>query len=170
MKQRVAIVLLLFATLMLIAQKSEGKSEGPLTCRDWQSKVDSNMNPEANFDPRALSDEAKIKGFECLLNLENNQSRARFSGATRMDVSQTFAPAKVNVAALFYISYVFTGRWDHSQAVALRGQEGRVDNASDIRRAYKSYRAWLSRVKRIGLAQAASGGLDPLTGSNVHWY
>jgi len=117
--------------------------------------------------------------MRCLLEAENDLRPAAISGAVRLEVSQTFAPAQVNLAALYAISYIYTGRYDHSAAVALRGEDASstdsrgsyvVTNASAVHRAYKAYRAWFTKVQQQGLAGAQKSGLQPLDGSGLRWY
>jgi hypothetical protein len=95
-----------------------------------------------------------------------------------LDISQTFAPPQVNLAALYAISYVYSGHYDHAGAVALRGDGASTTDSSGnyvtkpaaIRKAYNSYRAWFAKVRQLGLACANEKGLQPLEGSGLTWY
>lgn len=44
----------------------------------------------------SMSDEDKIRAISCLMALENDEDAASFGGAIRLNVSQTFAPARVS--------------------------------------------------------------------------
>ena len=126
----------------------------------------------------SLSEEEKLKAIQCFLDAENDLKPAAFSGATRFDVSQTFAPARVNLAALYAISYIYTGHFDHAAAVALRGEDASytdssgnyVTRPSAIHEAYRAYRAWFAKVRPIGLGKAKQSGLQPLDGTALRWY
>jgi hypothetical protein len=170
--------------------------EGTPRCRQWLEKVTEHpthaqakgVEPQSSAGPSTLSsdpwaiasltDTDKVAAIECLLGAENDQRPAGFSGATRLDISQTFAPARVNLAALYLISYMYSGHYDHAGAVALRGDDASyvdgkgnyVTTPSAIRRAYRSYRVWFAKVRRIGLAKAQQAGLQPLEGSGLRWY
>lgn len=125
----------------------------------------------------SLSSEAKLSAINCLLQAEDDHRPALMSGSTTKRTSQIFAPAQANLAALYMISYVFTGRQDHALAVALRGPsasitlEGRyVTKSEAIGTAYKSYRKWFQMVRRIGICEAREKLQDPLKGSGLYWY
>ena len=125
-----------------------------------------------------MSEGEKVRAIECLLKAEPDLRPAAFSGATRLDVSQLFAPATANLAALYAISYLYEGRFEHASAVALRGANASaadrngfyVTKPDAIHRAYAAYRAWFAHVKRMGIAGARQAGLSPLAGTELAWY
>ena len=116
-----------------------------------------------------MPEDDKLAGVACLLSLEKNQHPARFGGATASYVSQIYPEATTEVAALFYISYMFTGKWDHSLGVALRGRNGEINNPKDISLAYKNYRKWFKRVLSVGWKKSQDEGIVPLANGPVHW-
>jgi hypothetical protein len=126
----------------------------------------------------SLSEAKKLQAIECFLTVENDLRPAAFGGAVRFDVSQTFAQPHVNLAALYAISYIYSGRYDHAAAVALRGEDASytdssgnyVTKPSAIHKAYKAYREWFTKVRQLGLARAQEAGLQPLEGSGLRWY
>jgi hypothetical protein len=96
----------------------------------------------------------------------------------RLDVSQTFAPPHVNLAALYAISYIYSGHYDHAAAVALRGEGASTTDSSGnyvtkpaaVRKAYGFYRTWFAKVRQLGLTRAHEKGLQPLENSGLTWY
>src|SRR6266404_2893213 len=132
-----------------------------LSCRDWNSQVDRTVEPRARFDPLTLPVDEKLAGVACLLSLEKNQHPARFGGATASYVSQIYPEATTEVAALFYISYMFTEKWDHSLGIAVRGHKGRLNDPKDISLAYKEYRKWFKRVAAVGWKKSQEQGIVP---------
>ena len=165
-------------------------SGNSLACRQWLDKVARGPSRVPTEQPAAeggskavivtpasdpwgiasLADVDRLEAMRCLLEAENDLRPAAISGAVRLDVSQTFAPAQVNLAALYAISYIYTGRYDHSAAVALRGEDASstdsrgsyvVTNASAVHRAYKAYRAWFTSC---GVQR---GALAPPKGANI---
>jgi len=133
------------------------------------------------FDPwgvASLTEAEKLNAIQCLLAEEDDLRPGAFSGATRLDVSQLFAPTRANLAALYAISYVYSGRFDHASAIALRGDNAShsdahhfyVTNPSAVHKAYRAYRIWFSKVRRMGLAGARQAGVQPLGGTGLHWY
>lgn len=126
----------------------------------------------------SLTEADKLNAIQCLLAEENDLRPGAFSGVTRLDVSQLFAPTRANLAALYAISYVYSGRFNHASAIALGGDNAShsdahhlyVTNASAVHKAYRAYRIWFSRVRQMGLAGAQQAGLQPLDGTGLHWY
>jgi len=77
----------------------------------------------------------------------------------------------VEVAALYYISYLFTQKWDHADAIALVStKEDRLATDDDVANAYEAYEKWFARIKTIGLTEARKQKLDPLAGIDIRWY
>ena len=119
-----------------------------------------------------------MEAIECLLGEDNDLRPAAFGGSVRLEVSQTFAIPTANLAALYAISYIYSGHYDHAAAVALRGDDASftdsngnyVTKASAIQKAYKAYRAWFVKVREMGLASAQKSGLQPLEGTGLSWY
>jgi hypothetical protein len=136
----------------------------------------------APIDPdgvSSLTEPEIVAATGCLLALEEDTHDANFSGATWAGVSELFAfPTPINLAALYYISYLYTGNWKHGNAIALRGpgadasdMHGQyVTRQEAVHKAYASYRRWYEEVKRVGLARAREKKLDPLEGTGLWWY
>jgi hypothetical protein len=131
------------------------------------------------YDPdnvKALPDDDVLMAMECLLQLEKNNHKSTLGALARLEVSQIFGPVPINLAALYYVSYLYTQNWNHASAIALRGpgcEEGRweyVTRQKCVRTAYKAYRQWFAQVKEIGLERARASGLSPLKGAGLLWY
>lgn len=126
----------------------------------------------------SLSEAEKLQAIQCFLTLENDLRPAAFSGAVRFDVSQTFSQPPVNLAALYAISYIYTGRYNHAAAVALRGDDASFTDAAGnyvtkpnaVHEAYRAYRGRFAKVRKLGFARAQEAGLQPLDGSGLRWY
>jgi|GEM_PF-2909596 len=146
----------------------------PMTadCNYWRSLVDRSVEkPVTDQRIDESNSDTIIFGIRCLLTLQGNKNPARFSGVTRTDVSQTFDEATADVAALYYISYLYTGRFDHARAVALRDpQNGQFNSDRAIGLAFQAYKKWFGKVERIGLRRAREIALDPLKGAKTGWY
>ncbi len=130
-------------------------------------------------DRVAQLDEATVlAAIACLLQLQEDTRPANFMGVTWAGVSQTFDWAPMNLAALYYASYLFTCNWKHGNAIALRGPGAEVPESSNkyqtttwaIYKAYGSYRHWYQQLKAMGLANAREEKLDPLAGTGLYWY
>ena len=140
-------------------------------CQYWRSKVDATVtSPEKTPEADVTDPQIVLAGIECLLKIEGNKHPAKFSGAVNDEVSQIFPRATADVAALYYISFLYYQKWEHANAIALRGPDGEVNKSDDIREAYRSYRKWFEQVKRVGLAKARELKLEPLKDTKVHWY
>jgi hypothetical protein len=140
-------------------------------CQYWQSKVDAELR--ASFGDQKVDEtdpQVVMDGIACLLQMEGNKHPAKFSGATDYSVSQTFPHATTEVAALYYISYLYYQKWGHADAIALEDEQGEINSPEAIHGAYESYRKWFEEVRKIGLAQARVIKLDPLKDAKVRWY
>ena len=124
-----------------------------------------------NCSSENLSEADKLKVMECLIKQKGN--RIPYFGTILKDnISQIFAPARLEVVALFQMSYLFYGENKFASAVVL------VDNKKDddfnskasINSAYRSYQKWFGKIKKIGFEEARKQKLDPLEGSGVRWY
>ena len=85
--------------------KMRGKEENPST--DLKVLLETNNSSVLEKPFNDLNQKEIFFGVVCLLNLEGNKKDSNLSGATRTDVSQTFGATSVEVAALYYISYIF---------------------------------------------------------------
>jgi len=140
-------------------------------CLVWRSKVDSTLMLPKDVPGVDEKDQQRVmEGIDCLLRLEGNINKANFSGVTKPYVSQLFKPATVEVGALYYISYLFTEKWAHADAIALVDNKKEPNASKMVHRAYVAYREWFQHVKKIGLADARKKQLDPLKGKDIRWY
>ena len=147
-------------------------ANGQALCKYWFSRIDTSVDsPEMHEKINEKDPEIIMKGIDCLLKMEGNKREARFSGATRNDTSQISGPATVEVAALFYISYLYYQNWESfSGGIALRGTDGKISSIETTRKAYKYYREWFKEAKRIGIQKARELEMAPLKGKDVSWY
>jgi len=153
------------------------------TQRPDSSPAKENPKPLSNvqvdpWDIAKLSFAEKMEAIQCLLGEENDLRPAAFGGSVRLEVSQTFAIPTANLAALYAISYLYSGHYNHAGAVALRGDDASyidsggnyVTKPSAIHKAYQGYHAWFAKVRQVGLSKAQQAGLQPLEGTGLRWY
>jgi hypothetical protein len=89
-----------------------------------------------------------------------------------------YSAPPVNLAALWTISYIYTGDFNHSLAVALVGDDAASSDSNGIyvtkqvavHRAFRAYRVWFEMVKKTALSKALAGNVDPLQGTGLSWY
>lgn len=140
-------------------------------CEYWYSCVDSKYHTPVGVAVDISDEKCILGGIECLLSCEGNNQLAKFSGASNDMVSANIPPARIEVAALYYISYLYYGKWDHAYAVLLEDEHGNENTDESIKKAYKSYRKWFKQVKKIGIKRSRALGLDPLQyAKGVNWY
>lgn len=141
-------------------------------CEAWWAQVDPHYAGYREPGPVYLSNKSFLDGAECLLKLEGNKSPARFSGATHDYVSQIFPQATVELAALYYIEYLFVGKFDHANGVAFRSKKppGGVNPPGCMNTAYKAYRTWLKYVRASGVGKIRSEKRHALDGTDIYWY
>jgi hypothetical protein len=134
-----------------------------------------------NYDPdnvTSLTDEEALAGMKCLFRLEKVTRPSRFTSQLKLAVSQLFSPAPINLAALYYINYLYTGNLNYAGAVALIGpnaaatdKSGKyVTKQSAIQSAYAAYKTWFETVQKTGLKRSRELKLSPLKGSGLEWY
>jgi len=138
-------------------------------CTVWRSKVDPSLSLQGRAIAELPSDRDAVAAIACLLESRGDTRPARFSGAMDERVSQTFDRATIEVAALYFISFIYEKKWDHGMAVAIDGPDG-VNTDKTIRDAYAAYRRWFVKVKRYGIADCRKRGIAPLRGTSLAWY
>lgn len=156
-------LLIIFVTFVVCVL--DARADG---CKYWFAQVDPSI--EVDFEIDESNPENILKGISCLLEQEGNKSDGLFGGATNIRVSQVFPNATVEVCALFYISYLFYGDWEHANGVALREEGDNAISDRTVKTAFVSYRRWFDQVRKIGLEEARKRRLDPLSGSGIHWF
>ena len=181
MKTTLFVIFLLGITVEMY---SHNLPTQPSDCRYWKSRVDATVvyTPDKSthavfpangaffsVESQLVDQGTFLKAAKCLLSLKGNAGPAKFQGATRPNVSQTFGPARVDVAALYYLSYLFIGRFDHADAVSLVDASGR-DVEERVRIAFDLYGKWVQTIKKRGIEAARKENLDPLAGSGIKWY
>ncbi|MGO9336194.1 MAG: hypothetical protein ACLPY1_01675 [Terracidiphilus sp.] len=125
-----------------------------------------------------LSEQEVVEAIGCLLSMEDDRRPSRFAANIQPQISQLFAPPPANLAALYYVSYIFSGNWLHGGAIALRGPQAKESSAQGeyvtrqeaVSAAYEAYRKWFAEVKRVGFRKAREESLDPLSGTGLEWY
>lgn len=195
MKQAVSFLLLSVTTCAMALSKDE-------SCKTWQAMVDPSVHStgvrgthqgsqiesaiadlqKPNRDPdkvRSLSDDEILRAMSCLLALKGKRGPSRLAGVTNPDISQFAGRASVEVAALYYITYLFKGIFDHADAFVILNNRkspakdkmgALLTRLEDVSRAYDCYARWLPKVKKFGLTKARQQHLDPFEGTSLQWY
>lgn len=138
-------------------------------CEYWQSKVDANMRLMGARLDELPSDVDAPQAIRCLLQLKGQTMASRFGGATRFDVSEVGGATPMDVAALYYMTFIYTRVWDHADAIMIDGPKG-VNSRRTVNEAFRAFEAWSKTVDRLGIAEVRVRGLHPLRGTQLHWY
>lgn len=166
----------LLGTISLMAQAKSEKARNDV-CYRWQTQVDPTQK-RVIIDNSTLTNAEIQEGIGCLLKLKGLTKKARFTGATRDNYysSEQYKPPKhpatIEIAALYYISFLFYENWQHAGSVSLFDEESEKINSNtkkSVEKAYKSYQKWFETLKEIGLEKAREQKLDPLSGSGISW-
>ena len=139
-------------------------------CNYWQGIVGADVSQYKGEQIDIKSPEKITEGIECLLLLQGHKSIGAFGGATHFQVSQLLPMASVEICALYKISWMFTGKYDHASGVVLIDKKSKFNTKKSVKIAYKKYRKWWKKVKELGLEEARKQKLDPLKGARVSWY
>ena len=117
-----AFLVLCFNSVYGLAQDGSARRDPKPTqkvdCAYWLSLIDGTVERIAERIDELEADTA-TKGIVCLLSFHGNKNPARFSGALRNDISRTFPDTPAEVAALYYVSYLFHQRFENIPAYAL---------------------------------------------------
>lgn len=171
-----AVPLLMLLVLGVTSPTAQTKPGDTMDkCYRWRTQVDP-LKERIVIDVKTLTDREIEEGIGCLLKLKGQKNKARFYGYTRNNYNKSEGyrppknPASVEIAALYYASYLFYGNWEHAGSVVLYDQATGKTNTREIaERAYKSYQEWYKRVLEMGLKASREKKLDPLEGSGISW-
>jgi len=114
------------------------------------------------------SDEEVITAISCLLKNRGDHREARFGGVARIDISQHLPTASIELASLYYISYLYKQQWQHADGIALWNRKGEINPPGSVEAAF--HKRWFARVKEIGVRAARKEHLDPLKETGLFWY
>jgi hypothetical protein len=152
-------------------QKQHASSAQSNSCNRWRSLVDPKApheSPRPDFDK--LSDEEAFIGIDCLLAMQGIRRHGAFGGATRLDVSQLYPEATVELDALYVVSAIYNQKWQHAQGIALMDKNGAILRPhAAAKRAFPFARKWYLRARKMGLPKMRELNDDPLKGSGVRW-
>lgn len=169
MKMQYYLLLVCLSFVVFMSNDLLAQNKNP-TCADWHSKVDFNK-PLVLVNSENKSQEEIFFAVKCLLQLEGKKEESNVAGASSGRVSTFFGATSVEVAALYYVSYLFYQKWDHSDAPFLVNQRNsKLNSDKVVSKAYKAYKKWFEKVREIGLEDARKQKLAPLEGSGVRWY
>lgn len=166
------VLLSLGATFAVAQNKPDGAMN---KCHRWRTQVDP-MFQRIMIDKETLTDREIEEGIGCLLELKGLKNKARFYGDTRSNYNKSEGyrrpekPASVEVAALYYISYLFYSNWEHAGSIALYDEAtGKTNTGKIVEKAFESYQKWYKEMIVIGIKAAREKKLDPLEGSGISW-
>lgn len=112
-----------------------------------------------------------MNGISTLLTFEGDKKTATFCGATDVGYNSPEVNCTVEVAALFYASYIFYGKgWNYFATGIALVENGKKNDPKTIKKAFKCYREWFEKIKKIGIEKAREEKLDPLKGTGIVWY
>jgi hypothetical protein len=141
-------------------------------CNYWQARVDPSIKlPSDTVDLDETEEANTLEAIGCLLKLKGRTTHSIYSSPTvSFYLSLRFPRPTVEVAALYYASYLYYHNWQHAQAIILVDRNGEKNTKGSIKVAYEAYLSWFEKVKEIGLQKAREEKLDPLNGVPVRWY
>jgi hypothetical protein len=166
------------APISATGEKADQSTSPPLSVPKGQDSIAGLFGDPDPDQVATLSDQEALDAIGCLLNMKDDRRPASFGGVTNPYVSQFFAIPPANLAALYYVSYIFSKNWFHGGAIALRGPHAEASNSQSIyvtrqesiSAAYGAYQRWFAEVKRVGLLKAREESLNPLSGTGLEWY
>ena len=175
----IAMSLIVMMSVLAIINKPNGQQLTQVQPDDneikfyWYSRVSEEafLSQKNKIKLDEKNPQIVMEGIKILLNFEGDKNKANFCGATGYGYNSPEVECEVEVAALFYASYIFYGQdWDYFATGIALVENNRNNSPKTIKKAFSSYRKWFKRVKEIGLEEARKQKLDPLAGSGVRWY
>jgi hypothetical protein len=163
--------------LVIPSQMAQTKSDRAKNnaCYRWQTQVDPRLE-RIKIDNSILSTAEIEEAIGCLLTLKGKTHRARLYGTTRDNYYKSEGyqppkkPATVEIAALYYASFLFYSNWEFASSIVLYNADTEeINSKRNVEQAYKSYQYWFKKVKEIGLEEARKQKLDPLDESEISW-
>ncbi len=139
-------------------------------CEYWKAKIDPALPLSGKGVWEMPSDEEAMLVIACLLDLEGRKEPARFGGATRYDVSTILDMPSIEIASLYYISFIYTKKRDHAGMIAILGPDGEINTPFVANKAFIAYKKWFKKVKQIGLNEARCQKLEPLQDTDLDWH
>ena len=172
MKSGLLLLTIVIAQSAIFQQRAiaQGPEKSQSVCKEWDKRVDPSLGAAGVTLAKIPGDAEVLVAMQCLLRHQGNKRPARFGGVTKPEVSQLLPTPSVELASLYYISYLFTMDWEHGDGIALWNREGVINPSGSIDTAYLAYKTWFERVKSMGLAEARKQRLNPLEGTGLHWY
>ena len=168
-----SMILLLLGATFTVAQNKPDNAMNK--CYRWRTQVDP-MFQRIMIDKETLTDREIEEGIGCLLEMKGLRNKARFYGDTRNNYNKSEGyrhpekPASVEIAALYYISYLFYSNWEHASSITLYDEStGETNTEKIVERAFESYQKWYKEMLVIGIKAARKKKLDPLEGSGINW-
>jgi hypothetical protein len=167
------MALLLPGMTIAVAQNKPGNTLNK--CYRWRTQVDPRFQ-RIMMDKGTLTDREIEEGIGCLLELKGLKNKARLYGDTRINLNKAERyrppkkPASVEIAALYYISYLFYNNWEHAGSIALYDADtGKTNTGEIVEKAFESYQKWYKKMLDMGIKVAREKALDPLDGSGISW-
>ncbi|MBS1797246.1 MAG: hypothetical protein JSS81_25695 [Acidobacteria bacterium] len=150
---------------------SQSLNEKCDVCLYWHSKVDYSIKLPVNYPKLDTKDEGNIlEAINCLLKLEGKTNDSGFgTGGTSIEVSNAYPSPTVEVAALYYITYLYNPDWPH-WAIKIVDKKKEKNDQEIVKAAYKAYRKWYEQIKKQGIKKARNANLTPFDGTDLCWY
>ena len=79
-------------------------------------------------------------------------------------------PPTIEIAALYYVTYMFEEKWDHALGIALWNRKHEINPPDSVPEAYRCYLEWFNKLKALGFAEIKKQGIKPLDNCSVQWF
>lgn len=174
MKFKILLIAFVMTVTPLVTNSQTKKLPDDAAIRShWYSRVSEAAFKAGKYNASVDEKDTQtiMKGIPILLSFEFDQSEASFCAATSPEMDPPTQECTVEVAALFYISYIFYGKdWDYFAGGIALVENGKINSPETIAKAYASYKKWFKKVQKIGLEEARKQDLDPLGDTGIGWY
>lgn len=142
----------------------------PTGCARWMKLIDPSAGKSSFAISFPIPEKEKLAAIECFLQAEGNQIPSRIEMTMSHNGGEQLPPPTIELAALYYVTYMFEEKWDHAGGFALWNRKAEINPPGSVQEAYKCYREWFSKLKELGFAEVKKRNLKPLDNSSVQWF
>lgn len=139
-------------------------------CRSWVRYIDPTLGEGPIVIQLPIPEQEKLLAMQCFLRSEGNQNPARAKITMSFNGGRNLPQPTVEIAALYYISYLYEEDFEHALGIAFWDVQGCINPPGSVHLAYRLYEEWFAKVKGLGLEEARKQKLKPLATAKVKWY
>lgn len=161
------VVLLSASASQPVVAQAKGVST---VCGRWLKIIDPSLGKSSFAISFRIPENERLAAMECFLQSKGNLTSLSTGDQHEFQRRNVSTAPTIEIAALYYVTYMFEEKWDHAGGIALWNKKAEINPPGSVQEAYRCYREWLVKLKELGLAEVKKQGLGPLDKSSVQWF